>query len=95
MTESGYGAEEIERVGALIRKERLKRDEEVQALEDVVCLVFLKFYAPEFIDQHDDDKVVGILAKTAKKMSPAGIDAVSEIDLPDRLGRLLTTALAA
>src|SRR5215831_16240507 len=35
MTAAGYGADAIGRVGALIRKERLKLDTEVQMLEDV------------------------------------------------------------
>lgn len=95
MEQAGYTADEIERVGSLVRKERLKRDEEAQVLEDVVCLVFLKYYAAEFIAEHNDDKVVNILAKTARKMSPAGLDAAGIIQLPQRLGRLLTTALAA
>jgi hypothetical protein len=41
MTAAGYDAAAIGRVGALIRKERLKADAEAQTLEDVACLVFL------------------------------------------------------
>src|SRR5689334_6093651 len=37
----GYDEQTIARVGSLIRKERLKQDAEAQALEDVICLVFL------------------------------------------------------
>jgi len=36
MAEHGFDQETIDRVGALVRKERLKQDAEVQALEDVV-----------------------------------------------------------
>src|SRR6516225_401649 len=49
MTAAGYGEGEIARVGALIRKERLKLDPEVQMLEDVACLVFLAHYIDEFM----------------------------------------------
>ena len=94
MEQVGYDQDAISRVGALIRKEGLKRDEEVQTLEDVVCLVFLTFYASDFIAPHDDAKVIGILAKTARKMSSRGLEAAGNIALPDRLGRLLTTALS-
>src|SRR5262249_30424993 len=44
MTAAGYDAAAVGRVGALIRKERLKADIEVQVLEDVACLVFLAHY---------------------------------------------------
>ena len=37
----GYDDATISRVQTLLRKERLKRDAEVQCLEDVICLVFL------------------------------------------------------
>jgi len=93
MAKLAYTAEEIDRTGALIRKERLKYDEEVQTLEDVVCLVFLKHYADEFIAKHEDEKVSRILEKTAQKMSPEGLTAARNLKLPERLSQLLTTAL--
>lgn len=94
MREAGYGGEDIDRVGSLIRKERLKIDAEAQALEDVACLVFLEQYAAEFIADHADDKVVDILAKTARKMSADGLAAAAELPMQDRLARLLGQALA-
>ncbi len=93
MADAAYTAEEVDRAGALIRKERLKHDQEVQALEDVVCLVFLKHYAGEFIAKHADEKVTRILAKTAKKMSPEGLAVAGKLKLPDRLSTLLAAAL--
>ncbi len=90
---AGYGAEKIARVGSLLHKERLKYDAEVQTLEDVICLVFLEFEAPEFIAKHDDDKVRDILAKTARKMSPRGIAEAAKLTLDARLRRLLGEAL--
>jgi len=94
MAEAGYAPPDVERVGALIRKERFKLDPEGQVLEDVVCLVFLKHYADDFIARHDDDKVVSILTKTAAKMSRAGLDTAKRLTLPERLARLLGEALA-
>jgi hypothetical protein len=93
MREAGYGEEEIARVGSLLRKERLKYDADVQTLEDVICLVFLEYEAPEFIAKHPDEKVRDILAKTAKKMSVRGIEAAGKLRLDDRLARLLKEAL--
>lgn len=94
MEAAGFDAQAIARTGKLLRKEGLKQDEEVQALEDVVCLVFLQFEAPDFIAKHDDAKVRDILAKTAKKMSPSGLAAASRLSLDPRLSRLLTEALS-
>jgi hypothetical protein len=94
MEAAGYDAEAVARVGKLLRKEGLKQDEEVQALEDVICLVFLEFEAPDFIAKHDDAKVRDILAKTAKKMSPRGLVAAQRLSLDPRLSRLLTEVLS-
>lgn len=94
MAEAGYGADEIARVGALLRKERLKLDADAQTLEDVICLVFLEHEAPEFIAHHDDDKVRDILTKTAKKMSTEGLVSAGKVPMVDRLKRLLGEALA-
>ena len=94
MRGAGYGDDDIEKVGALLRKERLKYDPLTQALEDVICLVFLQYEAPEFIALHDDGKVRDILAKTALKMSPLGLAEAGKLTLDARLERLLTEALA-
>ena len=94
MRAAGYGRDDIERVGALLRKERLKYDPLTQALEDVICLVFLQYEAPEFIALHDDGKVRDILAKTARKMSPSGLAEAGKLTLEPRLAKLLGQALA-
>src|SRR5213080_3800041 len=44
---AGYGAGDIERVQAIIRKEGLGRDPAVQVHEDALCLVFLETQALE------------------------------------------------
>lgn len=83
MAEAGYGAEDIEAAGRMLRKEGLKRDAEVQALEDIICFVFLKFYFAPFAAKHSDEKVLDIVEKTARKMSaPARARVLEEFDLP-------------
>ena len=94
MGRAGYGEDDIEKVGALLRKERLKYDPLTQALEDVICLVFLQYEAAEFIALHDDDKVRDILTKTARKMSPLGLAEAGKLTLDARLAKLLRQALA-
>ena len=95
MATCGYSEEEIARTVSLLKKERLKQDEDAQTLEDVICLVFLEHEAEPFIAKHDDDKVRDILSKTAKKMSPRGIEAAARLAMGDRLKRLLVEALTS
>ena len=94
MRGAGYGEDDVEKVGALLRKEHLKYDPLTQTLEDVICLVFLQYEAPEFIALHDDAKVRNILAKTARKMSPLGLAEAGKLTLDARVARLLKEALA-
>ena len=58
---------EIASVGKMIRKEELKREPLVQALEDVACLVFLTYYLTPFCDKHTPEKIISIVQKTWKK----------------------------
>lgn len=90
----GYPRETADRVTALIRKESLKRDREVQTLEDVVCLVFLEHYFDDFADKHDDEKLVGILRKTLAKMSANGREAALRVEVAPRGAALVARALA-
>ena len=96
LEKSGYGADTIARVQSLLKKERLKSDPEAQTLEDVVCLVFLENWFADFSKQHEPEKVVDIVAKTWKKMSPAGHLAALQLaeDLPRDARALVERALA-
>lgn len=83
MAEAGFGAGECERVGVLLRKEGIKRDAEVQALEDVICFVFLKWYFSPFAAEREAEQTLDIVRKTARKMSAEGRARVlAEFDLP-------------
>lgn len=99
MLEVGYDAATIARVGALIRKERLKVDAEAQALEDVVALVFMESYLGDFVARHasyDEAKLVDILRKTARKMSSRGREfALTSIAPPAALLPVLRKALGS
>jgi hypothetical protein len=90
---AGYDADVVARVQALVRKERLKSDAEAQTLEDVACLVFLENYLAAFASGHDEAKVIGILRKTWKKMSPRGREAALSLDLCHAVRKLLGKAL--
>lgn len=83
MNRAGYADEPVETVGRMLRKQGIKRDAEVQALEDVICFVFLKWYFQPFAAKHSDEKIQRIVEKTALKMSAEGRARVlKEFDLP-------------
>lgn len=94
MLAQGYDSVMCERVAALLKKEKLKSDEESQALEDVICLVFLQFYFSEFSKAHDEAKLIDILQKTWRKMSEAGHQAALSLPLTDEEKTLVAKALA-
>lgn len=91
---AGYDETDCDRVAALVRKEDLKNDEETRALEDAACLVFLQDYYVPFAAEHDDDKVIGILRKTLRKMSAEGHRLAGGIPLEGRARTLLEKAVA-
>jgi hypothetical protein len=96
MAKNGYGQGDIERVQMLIRKEKLKKDRESQALENVVDVVFVEHYFDDFIAKYsgyDDAKVIDIVGKTLRKMSPKGHAAALALDLPDRTRSLIMAAV--
>jgi hypothetical protein len=90
----GYEEGLISRVRSLLRKEGLKRDPEVQCLEDVICLVFLDNYCADFAAQHEAAKALGVLRKTWEKMSPHGRQVARTQALSPEVQRLVDAALA-
>lgn len=94
MQKHGYDAASIEQVVTLVTKKKLKNDPDSQQLEDVVCLVFLKYYFHEFARQHNAEKIVDIVQKTWGKMTEKGHDMALTLDyLPEDLS-LIQKALA-
>lgn len=93
MAEAGFPEADCDRVGVLLRKEGIKRDAEVQALEDVICFVFLKWYFAPFAADRDMESTLDIVRKTARKMSDAGRARVlEEFDLPAPLAEAFRSA---
>lgn len=89
----GYSQEFIDRVSFLIEKKLLKKDEETQLLEDVICLVFLEFYLEPFVQKHDTEKLKNIILKTWNKMSEKGHQAALKISYTDENLQLIKDAL--
>jgi hypothetical protein len=93
LVQAGYDAATVERVGALIRKEQFKIDPQAQALEDVICLVFLENELADFAPRHEEEKVVRILRRTWAKMSTRGQAAAMELNFPPHPRSLIEKAL--
>ena len=91
---SGYDADEIVRVGAIVSKRHLATDPVVQTHEDALCLAFLQLQFDELADQLGDDHMVDVVRKTVAKMSPAGIAAAGTIAFSEHGAAILAAATA-
>jgi hypothetical protein len=89
----GYDKATIARVQDLLRKKNLKSDPQMQALEDVACLVFLENDFVDLARQHDVAKMIDIIRKTWKKMTPRGQRAALGVPMADADRALLQQAL--
>jgi hypothetical protein len=72
LKEVGYNEQQIERVKQIIQKQKIKVDEEVQVMENALCLVFLEFQYADFYPKHTPEKVINILRKSLLKMDARG-----------------------
>jgi hypothetical protein len=90
----GYDEETIGRVSEIVRKHGLRKNPEVQLMEDALCLSFLEHDFEPFAKKHTDEKLVHILKETWQKMSPSGQSAAIELlpKLPERLQQLIREA---
>ena len=96
MGRHGYAADQIAKVAKVIRKEELKRDAESQALENIAAVVFVQYELEDFIGAHasyDDDKFVGILKKTLRKMDATGHAALADLPLAANVQRIVRLAM--
>ena len=95
LKECEYDQETIDKVKALLQKKQLHQNPDTQLLEDVICLVFIEYYLDDFANLHDDDKVIDILKKTLKKMSPKAIQEAVKISVSDHVKKLINKAASS
>jgi hypothetical protein len=86
---------DVERVQAIVRKERLKTDADVQSLEDALALVFLETQLAELDAKLDDEHMVDVLAKTLRKMTPDGRAAAAALPYDEHGLELVRRAVAS
>lgn len=92
MSAAGYDPATIGRAEFIVRKRELGRDAEVCVLEDAICLVFLETQFREVAAKLDRAKMIDVLRKTMRKMSPAGIAAAGSLALGAEERALLAEA---
>jgi hypothetical protein len=90
-----YDEATIGLVKKMIGKQGIKKDADVQLIEDLACLVFLEFYFPSFAEKYPEDKMIEIVRKTWRKMSEFGHQAALTIPLAEPLKALVLKALSA
>lgn len=93
LKEVGYDQVTIDKVTFLLEKKQLKKNEDTQTLEDVICLVFLEFYFESFAQKHAEDKTIEILQKTWRKMSEKGQKAALGLPLSKKTLQLINKAV--
>jgi len=94
MQQAGYNEGTIKKVQHIILKEDLRKDEEVQVMENALCLVFLEFQYEDFITKHDDESVIRILRKTWNKMTEPGKAAALSLTYNERGKNLIMQAIS-
>lgn len=88
MADHGFDDAACAAAARMLRKDGIKRDPEVQALEDVACFTFLRWYAGDFLATQDEAAIDRIVDRTARKMSPmARTRALRVFDLPEAIAR--------
>jgi hypothetical protein len=70
LREVGYEDSVISRTQDLIRKRNFPHSPDGRILEDALCLVFLETQFAETTAKTGDEKMIGILQKTWRKMTP-------------------------
>jgi Domain of unknown function (DUF4202) len=97
LLQAGVTAAEADEVATWVSKTGLKTNPGTQALEDAACLVFLENEIEAFAAQHAEyppEKLVDIIRKTWRKMSPAAQQAALGLNLPPAIATLVRAAVA-
>lgn len=91
----GYDATTIEAVQRINLKQGLGKNDDVQTMEDALCLSFMEHELDEFSASQDDEKMIGILRTTWRKMSPRGRERAHLLvpELSARARELVAAAL--
>jgi len=89
-----FAESECAAAAAMVAKKDFRHDEAAQLVEDVAALTFLMHYFPAFTEKQDNkSKLVTIVAKTWKKMSPRARDYALTLKLEPAQADVVRLAL--
>ena len=94
LREVGYDEPTITRVQDLIRKRNFPRVPDGRVLEDALCLVFLETQFAETTAKTGDEKMIGILQKSWRKMTSQAHEIALTIPMTPECRALVEKALA-
>lgn len=95
LRQAGLDDETVLAVRRMVGKQGLRKDPDVQTIEDVACLVFLEHYFPAFAQDRDETQLIDIVRKTWRKMSDGARTRALQLKLSDDLAAVVGKALAA
>jgi hypothetical protein len=96
LLEAGVSAQDADDVAAWVSKTDRLGNPGTQALEDAACMVFLEHEIEDFAADHQDyskEKMVTILQRIWRKMSPMARDRALELPMPPALAEILREAV--
>lgn len=95
LDDQGYDSELIDAVRRINLKQGLRSNPDSQTMEDALCLAFLEFEFEDFSHKYATEKVVEIVQKTWKKMSPRAQALALKLPLSGAALELVGRALDA
>jgi hypothetical protein len=93
LKEVGYDDLTIDRVRSINLKQGLGKDNEVQIIEDALCMVFLEEQFDDLIAKTEEAKMIVIIQKTWGKMSDLAHKKALALELSEEGARLVKKAL--
>ena len=98
LADAGYDDEMIAQVQSIVRKDGLARaaeHDDVQVLEDALCLVFLETQLMDIVARLDPATLPGVITKTAAQdESPRAAPQIADVPLGPGAHRILDEAFA-
>jgi Domain of unknown function (DUF4202) len=95
LREAGYPEDLVAMVQGLVLKRNFPHDREGRVLEDALCLVFLEHQFEELAGKSGEEKMINVLQKTWKKMTPKAQQVALGLTYGPREKALLERALKA
>jgi hypothetical protein len=95
LADAGYDAPLIEAVRRINLKQNLRSSADSQTMEDALCLSFLAHEFADFQGKYPPEKVIAVVQKTWRKMSPRAHELALALPLAQESLELVQRALSS